>query len=102
MKYQFEEKDIKMGSYVIKQTTKVNSKNLDYASTVAFLIGHANLSSNLATQTICLINFLTDGWVTQYKNEKSLVDHLNSDGYRPMTPAEVVKILRHKELKKLS
>lgn len=94
MKYKFEEKDIELGTFVIKNSSPKGSGDLGFASTVAYKIcwipeGKIN--------TYCMVAMFTDGGIFKLGTKDELLQHINEDkhGYRPLTKQELLNILSH-------
>jgi len=97
IKYKWEEKGIKAGNFVIRCSYK-GSKDLGFASTVAYKIGFATLDNK---QVMCLTS-ITDGLTlifkgTKIKCTKELEEKFNNDrwGYRPLQGEELITLLTH-------
>jgi len=84
-----EEKDIKCGMYIIRNSSPINSNDYSFAMTVLYKIGFDTHNDD-----ICKIS-LTDGMVMRYKHKKFLMKELNEDkfGYRILNKFEVAELL---------
>ncbi len=73
--------DIEPGNFIVKNSSRFGSSNLDFMSTVTFQIGHVFGGG------YSLSNSFTDGGTTLYVTKDELLKHLNSyeKGYRLLT-----------------
>jgi len=93
MKNIWKEEDIKVGMFIIRESSKKPSKDITFTRTVTSQItwSHGRTNTNYG-----LTSVMTDGWFCPIgKNKQSLADHLNNDefGYRPATKEEILDML---------
>lgn len=107
MRNNWEEKDIKPGRYIIRESSPVNSEDISFASSVTYKIGFVRPGRSQFDKTVlklfgksyALIS-ITDGMTFPYKTMGSLVDRLNTDdyGYRPLTQEELKAQIEYLEV----
>lgn len=92
VRYVWEQLDIRLGRYIVRQSSPKGSENVSFMCSVMYKIGFLAAHRN----NRCLIS-ITDGMVLSHADAKSLADHLNRDvhGFRPTTQKEVVSAIKY-------
>lgn len=93
MKFIWEEKDIEVGLYIIRNAASDPIRDIGFAHTVVFKIGFIESQTE---KRYCKIAVMTDGWICPIADTKAdVAEKLNNDqhGYRPLKKSEFVLLM---------
>lgn len=95
MKYTWEKEDIKVGRYIIRQSSPFGKfSNMGFMLSVSYMIGYSFKDKECKHKLISL----ADGMIMDLcETKEECAENLNKDsfGYRPMTKREMIKLLEY-------
>lgn len=97
MRVKWEENDIKVGRYIIKESSTFGSTDISFAASVTYKIGF--LTSRWGERERYVRIAITDGMTSKGYTQQKLADILNENeaGFRPLTQSELIDIISHLE-----